>query len=209
MKLDIQRIFPTSIFCFDDVLEQEYIDSMKDDIINQSKINAEQRQANWQSVKNNKLYELPKYKELGKMALNACIKYIDLLEYKLDDIELTGMWSNVLKPGETHPPHTHSNNFISGVYYVQADNNPNTPAINFIDPRGQTCVLQPQQKRYTLYNSTKYSVSAKVNRMILFPSWLSHFVPINYSKSDRISIAFNAMLKGKVGEPTNFQSANF
>ena len=209
MKLDIQRIFPTSIFCFDDVLEQEYIDSMKDDIINQSKINAEQRQANWQSVKNNKLYELPKYKELGKMALNACIKYIDLLEYKLDDIELTGMWSNVLKPGETHPPHTHSNNYISGVYYVQADNNPNTPAINFIDPRGQTCVLQPQQKRYTIYNSTRHSLPARVNRMILFPSWLSHFVPINYSKSDRISIAFNAMLKGKVGEPTNFQSANF
>ena len=209
MKLDIQRIFPTSIFCFDDVLEQEYIDSMKDDIINQSKINAEQRQANWQSVKNNKLYELPKYKELGKMALNACIKYIDLLEYKLDDIELTGMWSNILKPGETHPPHTHSNNYISGVYYVQADNNPNTPAINFLDPRGQTCVLQPQQKRYTIYNSTRHSLPARVNRMILFPSWLSHFVPINYSKSDRISIAFNAMLKGKVGEPTNFQSANF
>ena len=36
------------------------------------------------------------------------------------------MWSNVLKPIETHPPHTHSNNFISGVYYVQADNDPKT-----------------------------------------------------------------------------------
>ena len=83
----IQRIFSTSIFCFDDVLEQEYIDSMKDDIINQSKINAEQRQANWQSVKNNKLYEYSKYKELENTK-NACIKYIDLLEYKLDDIEL-------------------------------------------------------------------------------------------------------------------------
>ena len=209
MKLDIQRIFPTSIFCFDDVLEPEYIDSMREDIIKSGKINAEQRQTNWQSVKNNKLYELPKYKELGKMALNACIKYIDLLEYKLDDIELTGMWSNILKPGETHPPHTHSNNYISGVYYVQADNEPTTPAINFLDPRGQTCVLQPQQKRYNIYNSTRHSLPAKVNRMILFPSWLSHFVPVNYSKIDRISIAFNAMLKGKVGEPTNFQSANF
>ena len=70
-------------------------------------------------------------------------------------------------------------------------------------------MLQPQQKRYTIYNSTRHSLPARVNRMILFPSWLSHFVPINYSKSDRISIAFNAMLKGKVGEPTNFQSANF
>tara|TARA_B100001778_G_scaffold224396_1_gene186189 strand:+ start:57 stop:686 length:630 start_codon:yes stop_codon:yes gene_type:complete len=209
MKLNIERIFPTSLYVFDDVLEPEYIDSMREDIIKSGKINAEQRQTNWQSVKNNKLYELPKYKELGKMALNACIKYIDLLEYKLDDIELTGMWSNILKPGETHPPHTHSNNFISGVYYVQADNKPNTPAINFLDPRGQTCVLQPQQKRYNIYNSTRHSLPAKINRMILFPSWLSHFVPINYSKSDRISIAFNAMLKGKVGEPTNFQSANF
>ena len=185
MKLDIQRIFPTSIFCFDDVLEQEYIDSMKDDIINQSKINAEQRQANWQSVKNNKLYELPKYKELGKMALNACIKYIDLLEYKLDDIKLTGMWSNILKPQETHAPHTHSNNFVSGVYYLQTTNN--SPAINFLDPRGQTCVLQPQQKEYTKYNSTRYFMPAMVNRMILFPSWLQHYVPVNDSKEDRIS----------------------
>ena len=209
MKLDIQRIFPTSVFIFDNVLEQEYIDSMKDDIISQSKINAEKRQFNWQSEKNNKLYELPKYKELGKMALNACIKYVNLLEYELDDIELTGMWSNVLKTGETHAPHTHSNNFISGVFYVQAEDDPNTPAINFLDPRGQTCVLQPQQKRYTLYNSTRYFYPAMVNRMILFPSWLSHYVPVNYSKTDRISIAFNAMLKGKVGEPSNFQSANF
>ena len=45
--------------------------------------------------------------------------------------------------------------------------------------------------------------------MILFPSWLQHYVPINETKSNRISIAFNVMLKGKVGEPTNFQSANF
>ena len=52
MNLDIQRIFPTSVIIFDNVLEQEYIDSMKDDIISQSKINAEKRQFNWQSEKN-------------------------------------------------------------------------------------------------------------------------------------------------------------
>ena len=209
MKFNVQRIFPTSIFSFDNVLEQEYIDSMKEDIINQSKINVEQRQSNWQSVKNNKLYELPKYKELGRKALSNSRIYIDELEYIVEDMKLTGMWSNILKSGETHPPHTHSNNFISGVFYVQAENNNDTPAINFLDPRGQTCVLQPQQKTYTLYNSTRYFFPAISNRMILFPSWLSHYVPVNYSKTDRISIAFNTMLKGKVGEPTNFQSANF
>ena len=206
MKLEIERIFPTSIFTFDNVLEQEYIDSMREDIIKSSKINEEKRKANWQSVVNNKLYELPKYKELGKKALSACTEYMNNMSYKFDEIYLTGMWSNILKSGETHPPHTHSNNFISGVYYLQTT--PNTPAINFLDPRGQTCVFQPQQITYSKYNSTRYFMPALNNRMILFPSWLSHFVPVNYTKEDRISIAFNAMLKGKVGEPTNFQSAD-
>ena len=206
MKLDIQRIFPTSIFCFDDVLEQEYIDSMKDDIINQSKINAEQRQANWQSVKNNKLYELPKYKELGKMALNACIKYIDLLEYKLDDIELTGMWSNVLKPGETHRPHTHSNNILSGVFYVDAEQ---TSGIMFTDPRPQAGVIQPDVTKQFVDNANVIKYDSSTNRMILFPSWLQHYVPTNETKSNRISIAFNVMLKGKVGSSEEYQSAEF
>ena len=116
---------------------------------------------------------------------------------------------NILKSGETHPPHTHSNNFISGVFYVQAENNNDTPAINFLDPRGQTCVLQPQQKEYTKDNGTLYFFPAKINRMVLFPSWLQHYVPKNNSNDNRISIAFNVMLRGQVGQPSNFQTNNF
>ena len=43
MKLEIERIFPTSIFTFDNVLEQEYIDSMREDIIGSGKRNLEKR----------------------------------------------------------------------------------------------------------------------------------------------------------------------
>ncbi len=45
--------------------------------------------------------------------------------------------------------------------------------------------------------------------MILFPSWLTHYVPVNDTKEDRISIAFNVMLKGKVGSSEEYQSAEF
>ena len=38
------------------------------------------------------------------------------LEYEFDNIEITNMWSNHLYSGDSHPPHTHSNNFLSGVY---------------------------------------------------------------------------------------------
>ena len=50
-----------------------------------------------------------------------------------DRIEITGMWANKLKVGESHPPHTHSNNFLSGVYYLEAGEN--TSNIQFFDPR--------------------------------------------------------------------------
>jgi len=45
--------------------------------------------------------------------------------------------------------------------------------------------------------------------MILFPSWLQHYVRINEKKSNRISIAYNIMLKGKVGSSEEYQSAEF
>ena len=42
-----------------------------------------------------------------------------VLKYYVEDIVITDMWANVLKPGEMHPPHTHSNNFLSGVWYLE------------------------------------------------------------------------------------------
>jgi len=207
IKLNIERLFPTSIYVYDNVLEPEYIESMTQDIIESSIKNKENREANWQSATNPKLYKSPKYKALGEAALNLSKKYLNDLNFLFEDLVLTDMWSNILKPGETHPPHTHSNNFVSGVFYLKTK--PNSPAIHFIDPRGQTVVLQPQQKEFNKYNSTRYFMPAMVNRMILFPSWLQHYVPVNDSKEDRISIAFNCMLKGLVGEPTNFQSSTF
>ena len=138
--------------------------------------------------------------ELGKV-------YLDNLKYEYEEMYITGMWSNILKPGETHSPHTHSNNLLSGVFYLQS--NDNSPAITFIDPRPQASVLQPQQTEYTKDNGTLYFYPAKVNRMVLFPSWLQHYVPKNNSNENRISIAFNVMLKGRVGRPSNFQTNKF
>ena len=143
---------------------------------------------------------------LSNKALELSKKYIDELKYEYEDHYITDMWSNILRTGETHRPHTHSNNLVSGVFYLHC--NDDSPAINFIDPRPQTTVLQPQQKEYTRENSTTWQVPAKINRMVLFPSWLQHYVPKNNSH-DRISISFNVMLRGQVGRSENFQSNVF
>ena len=201
----IDRLFPTTVTIFDNVLELEYIDSMLEDIIDSSKKVG--RKTNWQSNHNPNLHEHPKYKPLGKKVLELSKEYIEDLKFEFDDHYITGMWSNILKPGEFHSPHTHSNNLVSGVFYLQT--NDNSPAITFLDPRPQSSVLQPQAKEYNIFNSTMFFYPAKVNRMILFPSWLEHYVPQNDTKFSRVSIAFNVMLKGKVGSSEEYQSAEF
>ena len=201
----IDRLFPTTVTIFDNVLELEYIDSMLEDIIDSSKKVG--RKTNWQSNHNPNLHEHPKYKPLGKKVLELSKTYIDDLKFEFEDHYITGMWSNILKPGEFHSPHTHSNNLVSGVFYLQT--NDNSPAITFLDPRPQSSVLQPQAKEYDIFNSTMFYYPAKVNRMILFPSWLEHYVPQNDTKFSRVSIAFNVMLKGQVGRPDNFQTNKF
>ena len=201
----IDRLFPTTVTIFDNVLELEYIDSMLEDIIDSSKKVG--RKTNWQSNHNPNLHEHPKYKPLGKKVLELSKEYIEDLKFEFDDHYVTGMWSNILKPGEFHSPHTHSNNLVSGVFYLQT--NDNSPAITFLDPRPQSSVLQPQAKEHNIFNSTMFFYPAKVNRMILFPSWLEHYVPQNDTKFSRVSIAFNVMLKGQVGRPDNFQTNKF
>ena len=50
---------------------------------------------------------------------------------------------------------------------------------------------------------------AKTNRIIIFPSWLVHWVPTNKSTKDRISISWNIQIKGQLGERHEYQSGQF
>ena len=201
MKFLKEQLFPTETYIVDDVLEEEYIDSMKNDIIKSSK---EKQRVNWQS--DPKLHLNKKYKALSDKIIEVSKLIFADKSYKYEKYEITDMWSNILKQNEFHRPHTHSNNILSGVYYVQSDN---VATLQFYDPRPQAGVLNPDVEKWHKGNATVWQLGSITNRMILFPSWLQHFVPINTSNQDRISIAFNVMLKGTVGSSTDFQSAEF
>ena len=116
------------------------------------------------------------------------------------------MWATVLKSGENHPAHTHSNNFLSGVWYLHSAQG---ASIVFRDPRPAADVIMPRIKEQTITNASLLSYTSKQNRAIFFPSWLPHFVKPNKSTANRISIAWNIQLKGQVGEHHEFQSADF
>ena len=207
--MEHQKVFSTNIFIKDNFLAPQRLPAMQEEIVklwNEKTGYNELRKrlTNWQTSYD--LAENQTFKWFAQDVYKTAFDIFDKLNYDVQDIKITGMWGNILKHGETHSPHTHSNNFLSGVFYLESDAK---TGITFVDPRPAADVLVPRKKKKTNENSNLLSYISKQNRLIIFPSWLVHWVPINKSKRDRISISFNIQIKGQVGEQHEFQSAEY
>ena len=200
--MEHQKVFSTNIFIKDEFIAPQRLTAMQEEI---EKLYKERKyDDNWQTGPG--LEKIDPFKWFATDIGKAAFDVFDKLNYDIKDIDMTDMWGNILKPGETHPPHTHSNNFLSGVFYLNSDAK---TGIIFQDPRPAADVLVPRKKTKTNENSNLLSYTSNTNRLILFPSWLLHWVPTNKSNRDRISISFNVQIKGQVGEHQEYQSGQF
>ena len=187
MKIIQDDLFPTRILLVDNLLEEEYVDSMKKDIIKSSK---QKERVNWQSQP--KLQFEKKYKALVDKVKIVSEKYMQDMSWQVEEYQITD---------------------ISGVFYVDAKPNDSESVassdIQFYDPRPQTRILVPGVNEHKKENSSIWFYPAVINRLLVFPSWLEHHVPINNSNKNRISISWNIMFKGAIGVSEDFQSAVF
>ena len=141
---------------------------------------------------------IPKFtKKIYNITEHICEKYA----YLYDRLEFTGMWANKLIKGEVHPPHTHSNNIFSGVYYLEGGSQ-----IQFFDPRPQASVLHPNLKYTNFENSGMIGFDSSKGYGLIFPSWLQHWVSI--TDTTRISISWNILLRGDYGQPNTLQNSH-
>ena len=200
--MDRHQVFATNIFVQDDFLFEETAVYMKNYI--QRLWQDRSNDVNWQTEPD--LHTKVEFKIFADMVLDTSKEILETLDYAVEDIAITDMWGNVLRKDEVHPPHTHSNNFLSGVYYLHSDK---AAGIQFFDPRPSADVMVPRKTKKTHNNSNLLSFASKTNRAVFFPSWLQHWVPQNISDKNRISIAWNIQLKGEVGEHNEYQSATF
>ena len=192
VDVKVHKCFPTVIYEFD------YIPS--DKIMMESWIR--QTQKNHKYHTNDDLHQLSYFMNLKEKIYNVTKQYLDDLEFEYKKLEITGMWANKLHEGESHPPHTHSNNFLSGVYYLEAGEN--TSNIQFFDPRPQASVLQPKNNSNRM-NSSMLQFNSIKGFGYIFPSWLQHWVPT--TTDERISISWNIILRGDYGESGTLQNA--
>lgn len=103
-------------------------------------------------------------------------------------------WMNANPPGGFNAPHTHPGAHWSGVYYVSQPDveNGTSGMIEFLDPRTDL-------PHWRLLKAPAFSMKKKfrpaVGEMVLFPSYLVHWVYPNETDEERVSIAFNATFR--------------
>jgi uncharacterized protein (TIGR02466 family) len=119
----------------------------------------------------------------------------NILKYENNFI-ITTSWATNTKINESSKPHTHTNSMLSGVFYVECDEK--VDAISFTNFNRSGWGLKP--KEYNIYNSSGYTFSVKKNLLILFPSETAHTVEKHEIEKERISIAFNLIPTGLIGE---------
>ena len=107
--------------------------------------------------------------------------------------QITEMWINYDTSKSLAETHCHAGKFFSGVFYLNAPegcggiqfNNPITAHQWVIDPRKHV-------ETNNDFNCNTYTIKPKENMLLVFPSWLEHYVLQSSSNFDRISIAFNS-----------------
>lgn len=99
---------------------------------------------------------------------------------------LKNIWANVNRKNNFNYPHFHPQSIFSGVYYPMATET--TGDLVFKRPDIQEHYIDSADTEYT---QKHFNISPKTGNLVIFPSYLNHFVEQNSSDSPRISIAMN------------------
>ena len=206
MSIERHDFFPTCLYRFKHDFKDNELNSLTKHIEDNSL-----SEQNGQIVKRtgsqiqNELHKLDIFANLTKTITDVTESILKEQEY-MGEVEITNMWGNILRPQSqrAHAPHSHSNNFLSGVFYLKTSSD--TSPIQFFDPRPQSSVLKPRKSGFNTLNSDMAQFDSETGWGVVFPSWLVHWVP--ETKDERISIAWNVIVRGEYGEPNTLQNAH-
>jgi uncharacterized protein (TIGR02466 family) len=130
--------------------------------------------------------------ELEKFVLGSARTFLEkALRLAPRRLEVERSWINIFKPGAQEAQHSHDGSLLSCSYYVEA-------------PKDCGCIVMPDpigaRRSYREFTKTagselptrrEIAVEPEPGRLVMFESWLPHYVQCNKSDQVRISIAMN------------------
>tara|TARA_Y100001937_G_scaffold90294_1_gene122168 strand:+ start:1207 stop:1836 length:630 start_codon:yes stop_codon:yes gene_type:complete len=115
------------------------------------------------------------------------------------DVEMTSMWLNKNPKGAFHTPHYHANNMLSGVYFPEGDGE-DFAQLCFMRPHNMQLLPESAIKSWNSFNAYEWHCKVKKDILVLFPSYLNHYVDSNYNEKERLSIAFDFLIRGEYSD---------
>jgi uncharacterized protein (TIGR02466 family) len=129
--------------------------------------------------------------ELEQFVIGAARTFFEALRLPARRVEIERSWINVFKPGAQEAQHSHDGSLLSCSYYVEAPKN--CGCIVMPDPIG----ARRSHREFTktagndVLTRRDIAVEPQPGRLVMFESWLPHYVQCNKSDQVRISIAMN------------------
>ena len=141
---------------------------------------------------------LEKYPRIKMGLLNTwkeCAK--NFFKYS-DDFIISTSWITKTYSGDNSQFHHHKNSFYSGVYFF-GEYGEDAGHLKFTNPllKFPDFLLVPSE--YNIHNSDSWSIKPETNKLVFFPSYLSHSIAEHKSHKARYSLAFNIVPTGKYG----------
>jgi len=103
-------------------------------------------------------------------------------------------WATICRAGAYHAPHCHPDSAWSGVYYVDAGtehiDRPISGMLEFLDPRSGVEAVTAPGDPY----GEPVRIRPTAGLLVIFPSWLYHWVHPYAGCTPRIAVSFNAAL---------------
>jgi uncharacterized protein (TIGR02466 family) len=100
-------------------------------------------------------------------------------------------WATICRSGAYHAPHSHPESAWSGVYYVDAGSRsterPLSGVLEFLDPRAGAEAVSAPGDPY----GAPVRVEPESGLLVVFPSWLYHWVHPYVGSTLRIAVSFN------------------
>jgi uncharacterized protein (TIGR02466 family) len=185
-------LFPTLISAFDlgALVTNEMLFILKDNNATEHSLLENGISSYGGGTKN--LNNIPEFKNLF-LEIQKCID-IYTNEAGIESCVLTESWFNILKERGEVKPHRHEGSVVSGAFYpyiAQGSSN-----LVFESPL-KVVKMNDILSKETEYSSYTVEFPVQQGILVIFPSWLIHFVEPNKS-AERITISFNTIrLKDK------------
>lgn len=125
-------------------------------------------------------------------------EYVEFVNYTgRYDFTLETMWININRRFNYNISHHHPNSHLAGVLWLKCKEN--SGDLYFESPHEWTefPMMHLQTKEFIdqYLACPSYSIKPQEGKMVIFPAHLRHYVDSNLSSDDRISIAFNMVIK--------------